>query len=143
MAAPNLTKGYRAAAEISGYSEGQIKHFVAGRRTPEFRRCFQMKLEMAGADANSVIKAKVDALRADEHKWNPKTERFDAFADHRTRLRASQDVTKLLELEPPRAEGFNVGVAIKIETNLGTGETYDPPNVLRPKPAVVDVSRGG
>jgi hypothetical protein len=141
MAAPTLTLGLTRAAEVTGYSREYLRHLAAGRRIPEFRRFFQLKLEAAGADINKVVQVKVDALDADEVKWNPKVEVFDHFPDHRTRLRASQDVTKLLEMEPPKSDGISVGVAIKIETNLGAGETFDPPNVLRAKP-IVEVSGG-
>jgi hypothetical protein len=44
-------------------------------------------------------------------------------------------------MEPPKSDGISVGVAIKFETNLGTGETHDPPNVLRAKP-IVEVTGG-
>jgi hypothetical protein len=141
MAAPTLAQGLTRAAEATGYSRAHLVHLAAGRRTPEFRRFFQLKLEAAGADINKVVKVKVDALDADEYKWNPKEEKFDDFPDHRTRLRASQDVTKLLEMEPPKSDGISVGVAIKFETNLGSGETHDPPNVLRAKP-IVEVTGG-
>jgi hypothetical protein len=139
MAAPSLAAGYRAAAAATGYNEHYLYLLASGRRVPEFRRYFQLKLEAAGGDINKVVKVCVDAMDADEMKWNPKEEEFDSFPDHRTRLRAGQHVGKMLELEPPKADGINVGVAIKIETNLGGGETFDPPNVMRPKP-IVDVS---
>jgi hypothetical protein len=141
MAAPTFSQGLTRAAEVTGYSREYLRHLAAGRRMPEFRRFFQLKLEAAGADINKIVQVKVEALDADEVKWNPKAEVFDAFPDHRTRLRASQDVTKLLEMEPPKSDGISVGVAIKFETNLGTGETHDPPNVLRAKP-IVEVTSG-
>jgi hypothetical protein len=141
LAAPSLQDGYRAASEATGFSRQYLYQLATGRRVPEFRRFFQIKLEAAGADMDKVIAVKVGALDAEEQKWNPKEEQFNSFPDWRTRLRASQDCTKLLEMEPPKAEGASVGIAIKIETNLGTGETHDPPNVMRPKPAVVDVGR--
>jgi hypothetical protein len=140
MAAPDLPTGYRNAAAATGYSRKYLYHLASGRRVPEFRRFFQLKLEAAGADINKVVSVCVDAMDADEHKWNPASEQFDAFADHRTRLRAGQHVGKMLELEPPKADGINVGVAIKIETNLGTGETHDPPNIMRPKPVTVEIN---
>jgi hypothetical protein len=140
MAAPDLKTGYRNAAAATGYSKKYLYHLASGRRVPEFRRYFQLKLEAAGADVTKVVGVCVDALDANEVKWNPKAEVFDEFPDHRTRLRAGQHVGKMLELEPPKADGINVGVAINIETNLGTGETYDPPNIMRPKHVEVDVT---
>lgn len=141
IAGPTYTQGLTAAAAATGYSRDYLKELFHGRRIPEFRRCFQMKLEAMGASIDKIIQVKVGALDADEQKWNPAEERFNAFPDWRTRLRASQDVAKLLEMEPPKDDSVNVGVAIKIETNLGDGETIDPPNIMRPKPLVVDVNR--
>ncbi len=143
MAAPTLSQGYTAAAEATGFSRGYMKHLASGRRVPEFRRLFQLKLEMAGGDMNRIIQVQVEALGAEEHKWNPAEEKFSHFADHRTRLRAAQHIQQTLELNPPKADGINIAVGIKFETNLGDGETFDPPNVMRtmPKP-VVDVSDG-
>lgn len=140
LAAPDLKAGYRAAAAATGYSKKYLYHLASGRRVPEFRRYFQLKLEAAGADISKVVAVCVDALDAEEVKWNPASEVFDSFPDHRTRLRAGQHVGKMLELEPPKADGITVGVAIKIDTNLGSGETFDPPQIFRPKPVTVDVT---
>jgi hypothetical protein len=139
MSAPTLSQGYTDAAEATGFSRGYIKHLASGRRVPEFRRLYQLKLEMAGGDMNRIIQVQVEALAADEHKWNPAEEDFSHFADHRTRLRAAQHIQQTLELNPPKADGINVAVGIKFETNLGTGKTFDPPNVMRATP-IVDVS---
>jgi len=142
LAAPSLPKGYKDAAKATGFSVAQIRDFFAGRRVPEFRACYQMALEAAGADIETVVKVQVDCLKADEYKYHPGDKAFVAFPDHRTRLRASQHVTKMLELEPPKQDGIQVNVGIKFNTNLGGGETYDPPNVMRARPVgpVVDVS---
>ena len=140
MAAPDLRTGYRNAAKATGFSKKYLYLLATGRRVPEFRRYFQLQLEAAGADINKVIQVTVEAMDADEVKWNPTNEVFDHFPDHRTRLRAGQHVTKMLELEPPKADGLRVGVAIAITTNLGDGETHDPPNIMRPKPVTVDVT---
>jgi len=141
LAAPNLTKGYKQAAQATGFSVSQIRDFFAGRRVPEFRACYQMALEAAGADINTVVQVQVEALGATEAKYHPDQKEFVHFPDYRTRLRASQHVGKMLELEPPKQDGIQVNVGIKFNTNLGGGETYDPPNVMRTNP-VVDVSRG-
>lgn len=140
LAAPDLKTGYRNAAAATGFSRKYLYLLATGRRVPEFRRFFQLKLEAAGGDINKCVKVAVEAMDAEEVKWNPANEVFDSFPDHRTRLRAGQHVTKMLELEPPKADGINVGVAIRISTNLGGGETHDPPNIMRPKPVTVDVS---
>lgn len=134
LAAPSLASGYREAAAMTGYSIQTIRDLFAGRRTPEFRRCYQLMLESAGADMSRLVEVQVAALSADEQKYHPKLEDFVAFPDHRTRLRAAQHLTKQLELDPPKQDGVQVNVGIKFETNLGGGETFDPPNVMRAKP---------
>ncbi len=148
LAAPSLAQGYKDAARATGYSIKMIRDFFAGRRVPEVRACYQMALEAAGADIQTVVQVQVDCLHATEQKYHPKKEDFVEFPDFRTRLRASQHMTKMLELEPPKADGLQVNIALKFNTNLGGGETYDPPNVMRARPTpvldvspVVDVSR--
>jgi hypothetical protein len=141
LAAPSLAKGYKEAARVTGYSVQTIRELFAGRRVPEFRRCYQLMLESAGADMARLVEVQVACLSAEEQKYHPKLEDFVAFPDHRTRLRAAQHLTKQLELDPPKQDGINVSVGIKFETNLGSGETYDPPSVLRANP-IVDVTPG-
>ena len=132
-------QGVKAAVLATGYSANHIRDMIAGRRVPEVRRCYQMMLEAAGADAEKVIRVLVEAMDANDAKYHPGKGEFVEHADHRTRLRAAQHVSKTLELDPPRKEGVNVGVAITFNTNLGDGETYDPPNIMRAEP-IVDVS---
>jgi hypothetical protein len=139
LAAPSLSGGYKEAARVTGYSVQAIRDLFAGRRTPEFRRCYQLMLEAAGADMARLVEVQVECLAAMDHKYHPKLEEFVAFPDHRTRLRAAQHLTKQLELDPPKADGGSLGVAITFNTNLGRGETYDPPNIMRANP-VVDVT---
>lgn len=142
LAAPSLSKGYKDAAAVTGFTVQAIRDLFAGRRVPEFRRCYQLMLESAGADMARLVEVQVACLAADEQKYHPKLEDFVAFPDHRTRLRAAQHLTKQLELDPPKQDGINVNVGIKFTTNLGKGETYDPPSVFRAEP-VVDVTPGG
>jgi hypothetical protein len=142
LAAPSLQRGYKEAARVTGFSVSTIRDMFAGRRHPEVRRCYQLMLEAAGADIARLVEVQVACLSAEDPKYHPKLEEFVMFPDHRTRLRAAQHLTKHLELDPPKDAGINVGVAIKIVTNLGSGNTIDPPNVMRAKP-VVDVSPVG
>jgi hypothetical protein len=133
----------RTAAKATGFSEVYIRQLREGRRVPEFRRFYQMYLEQAGGDIARVAQVQVECMNeATEQKYHPKAEEFVAFPDWRTRLRASQHIGKMLEMEPPKSDGISVGVAIKIETNLGRGETIDPPSVIRAKPLIVNLGDG-
>jgi hypothetical protein len=144
LGASNPAEGVRNAAKATGFSEVYIRHLREGRRLPEFRRFYQMYLEQAGGDIARVAQVQVACMNeATEQKYHPKAEVFVEFPDWRTRLRASQHIGKMLEMEPPKAEGgVSVGVAIKIETNLGTGETVDPPSVFRAKPLIESLGDG-
>jgi len=135
-------QGIKDAAVATGYSVSSIRSMIAGRRVPEVRRCYQMMLEAAGANAEKVIRVRVEAMNAIEYKYHPSKGEFVGFPDQRTRLRAAADVSKALELDPPRNDAVQVGVAITFNTNLGDGETIDPPGVMRANP-VVDVSNAG
>ncbi len=141
LAGTSVARGVAAAAKETGFSPSHIREMLNGRRHPEVRRAYQLALEVAGGDIRKVIKVQVDALDAMEPKYHPGKEEFVEFADHRTRLRASQYIGKMLELEPPRQDGINVVIPITFNTNLGDGKTFDPPNVMRARPTgeIVDV----
>ncbi len=124
-------EGVRNAVAATGYSASHIRDMIAGRRVPEVRRCYQMLLEAAGGGIEKVIRVEVEAMDAMEYKYHPGKGEFVEFPDHRTRLRAGQHVGRMLEVEPPKSDNANVGVAIVFNTNLGDGETFDPPNVMR------------
>lgn len=134
IAAPNLPKGISAAARATGYSQSSIRDLINGRRTPEFRRAFQVMLEAGGADLMTVARVIGEALRANDYKYHSALEDFVHFPDHRTRLRAAQTATKLLELEPPNGYGVQIGVGVQIKHNLGAGETIEHPSVFRAFP---------
>lgn len=134
VGAPSLAAGIRAAAKATGYSPANLREMLAGRRVPEFRRAFQLLLEASGADIETCAQVVGEAMRAREYKYHPAEEEFVSFPDHRTRLRAAQHATKMLELEPPVGNAIQIGVGVTIKTNLGSGETIDPPNIFRAFP---------
>ncbi len=142
LAGTSVARGIAEAVKQTGYSSSHIREMLNGRRHPEVRRCYQLALESAGGDIRKVIQVQVEALDAKEAKYHPKNEEFVEFPDYRTRLRASQHIGKMLELEPPRQDKLNVIIPITFNTNLGDGKTFDPPNVMRARPTgeIVDVS---
>ncbi len=138
LAGTSVARGIAEAVKQTGFSSSHIREMLNGRRHPEVRRCYQLALEAAGGDIRKVIKVQVEALGATEAKYHPSKEDFVEFPDFRTRLRASQHIGRMLELEPPRQDGLNIAIPITFKTNLGDGKTVDPPNVMRAHP-IVDV----
>ncbi len=136
---PNPAKARAAAAAASGFSMSHIDNMIHGRRCPEFRRAFQLLLEEHGLGFHGIAKILGEAALADEHKWNPKNEVFDAFPDHRTRVNVAKQATRLQELEPSQKGAGTAAVQVVINHNLGSGEEIDPPGTLRITPKEIDV----
>lgn len=123
-----------AASRASGLTQRTIKDILAGRRAPEVRRVFQLKLEAMGLGPEGVATILGDCAKATEQKWNPKEEEFNEFPDYRTRLNTIKYAGKLQELEPPKVAGPAQVNNIVIKTNLGiSGDPVevDSPSRLR------------
>jgi hypothetical protein len=136
--ASNPREALKAAAEASGLTKASINDLIAGRRSPEFRMAFQRYMELRGLNHYGVTNVLVEAMKAEEHKWNPTEEIFEHFPDHRTRLNTVKHVTKLMQLDPPVNAAPMAAVQVTINHNLGSGEEIDPPGVFRVKPKPVD-----
>lgn len=107
-----------SAARVSGLSESYVRTMMKGRAAPEFRRAFQMLLEMEGLDIFSIAKTLRSCSVAMEAKYNSDKGEFEYFPDMKTRLQTMRTLTKLHELEPPRREESEHAITIHMEHNL-------------------------
>jgi len=107
-----------SAAKASGLSVSYVRDMLKGRTNPEFRRAFQLLLEMEGLDIFSIAKGLRSCAYAMEAKYHPAQEEMVYVPDMKTRLKAWTTLTRLHELDPPRKEQTETAIQIVIDHNL-------------------------
>lgn len=117
-----MGKNYSEAAKLAGCSYSYVRNLVKdhGEVNGDFRRAFQMMLEVEGLDFHSLVRMAKVLFYSREPKWNPSSEEWDYFPDNKTRLGVLRHLTKLRELDPPPLNNLPPAVPmIQIVTNVG------------------------
>lgn len=129
-----MGKNFADAARLAGCSQTHVKQLVKGfgNVNQDFRRAFQLMLEVEGLDFYSLVKMAKLLLYAQEAKWNPQKERFDYFPDNKTRLGTLRHLTKIRDLDPVTVNNLPAPAAqVVILTNVsGDAEPKDAPGVF-------------